>query len=164
MAFENLEVTETLSWREWAILDEDNLDCMEQIGENSTRADLKLVSLHDLKLIWSLSAVFVYTLLRHLSTSVQEDQRNPLESRLIGLGISHYFWECDLVALEWLITSLILGLSKNYTQVASLITPSQFWVEMERGVLSPLKSLLCLIQDLEAIGKFHHLFQYTSEY
>ena len=75
-------------------------------------------------------------------TSVLDEQRNPLESRLIGVGICQ-IWELSFgVAIGWLISCSIPGLFTKDThwllQLESTVvssTPSQSQVEVDRGWL-----------------------------
>ncbi len=64
----------------------------------------------------SISVVLEYTKPRLLRTSVLEEQRNPLELRLIGVGICHWFLELSEAAVGLLISSSIPGWSAKYTR------------------------------------------------
>jgi hypothetical protein len=73
-----------------------------QIVEKGTRTDEKLCWLAERKcafwgfampLSWSMSVVLEYTK-PHLATSVLDERRNPLDSRLIGFG-----WELSEAAI-----------------------------------------------------------------
>ena len=87
---------------EWAM--HDNPYPKEQIVENSTRADLRweLRWLAERKCAvwgfvmlssWFVSVVLEYTKPRLARTSVLDEQRNPLVSRLIGGGICHWLFQ-----------------------------------------------------------------------
>ncbi len=159
MAFKNVdvEVMVTFSCREWAI--HDNPYPKEQIVENSTRADLKLSELAERNcVVWGLTehkcaswfmrvVVLEYALPCLFGPSVLEEQCNPLESRLIGVGICHRFWELSEAAIGLLISFLNPDWSTKDTrwllQLESTVlspTPSRSWLEVDRGWFLPEKS------------------------
>ncbi len=140
----------TFSCREWAI--HDNPYPKEQIVENSTRANLKLSELAKRKcIVWGLAkhkcaswfmrvVVLDYTLPCLLRTSVLEEQRNPLESRLIVVGLCHRFLELSEAGIGLLISFSIPGWSAKDTccmlQLKSAVlspTPSWSWLEVDGG-------------------------------
>ncbi len=91
-----VEDTWTFTARDWTILD-DNLYWAEQLVEKGSRADEKLCGLAECKCAsWFVMVVAC---------------DNPLKSRLIGVGICHWFLELSEAAIEWLISSSILGWS-----------------------------------------------------
>ncbi len=61
----------------------------------------------------SISVVLEYTKPRLLRTSVLEERRNPLESRLIGVGICHWFGNCRKQQLGYWSLHQYLALLRN---------------------------------------------------
>ncbi len=97
----------TFTPREWTILDNPLND---KIIEKEMWADMKLPGLAKCKCVfWGLAkhkCAFWFVMVV-AETSDLEDHHNPLESRLIGVGICHWFLELLVAAIEWLISSSI---------------------------------------------------------
>ncbi len=132
----------TFTTREWTKLD--NLP-NEKIVEKGTQADENLCGLAKRKCViwrlvrrssWSISVVVLEYTLPHLPrTSVLEEQRNPLESRLIGVGICHRFWELSETAVGLLISSSIPGCSAKDSGSDLLWHSPQVWVFVKSVIL-----------------------------
>ncbi len=107
------EDTWTFTARDWTQLVNPELR-LEQIVEQGMWADEKLCGLAKCKcVVWRLAeckCAFWFVMVV-AETSVLEDQHNPLELRLIGVGICHWFSELLVAAIGWLISSSIPGWS-----------------------------------------------------
>ncbi len=93
---------------------------MERKVEKGTRADVKLCGLAKRKCaIWFIMVV--------AETAVLEGRHNPLELRLIGVGICHLFWELSVAAIGWSISSSIPGWSTKDSGSDILLWHSPRW-------------------------------------
>ncbi len=108
-----VEDTWTFTARDWTQLVNPELR-LEWIVEKGMRADEKLCGLAKFNcVVWGLAErkCAFWFIMVVAETSVLEDQHNPLELRLIGVSICHWFWELSVTAIGWSISSSIPGWS-----------------------------------------------------
>jgi hypothetical protein len=139
-----VENTWTFTARDWTQLVNPELR-LERIVEERTQADEKLCLLAKCKcVVWGLAkrkCAFWFVMVV-AETSVLVDWHNQLESKLIGVGFSHWFLELLVAAIGWLISSSIPGWSAKDSVSDLLWHSPQVWVFVE-SVILPGSSASC---------------------